>query len=105
MLGRRGTEAIEKEIEEVIWKHRSSKHIRPNSTVQGKFRNSEIIVNFDLENLPPALANMSCENCLGSALDDCARCGGDGVVECPQCGGMGDMACQETVNFGTFQQK
>ncbi|CAG5095405.1 Oidioi.mRNA.OKI2018_I69.XSR.g14173.t2.cds [Oikopleura dioica] len=85
MLGRRGTEAIEKEIEEVIWKHRSTKYIRPNSTVQ--------------ENLPSALANMSCENCLGSALDDCARCGGDGVVECPQCGGMGDMACQDEVSL------
>jgi len=63
-----------------------------------------ILENSLLENLPAVLANMSCENCLGSALDDCARCGGDGVVECPQCGGMGDMACQATVNFGTFQQ-
>ena len=35
MLGRCGTEEIEKEIEDVIWKHQSTKSIRPNATVQG----------------------------------------------------------------------
>ena len=35
MLGRCGTEKIEKEIEDLIWKHQSAKSIRPNATVQG----------------------------------------------------------------------